>query len=92
MQKGDYLCLRDVTLSYSFPKRWIGKLGLGNLTVSVSGNTLVYWTKVKGVSPESAVAASGSSTGMYSVVNTSSADYSIYPPTRKVMFSLKATF
>ena len=84
--------LRDVTLSYSFPKRWIGKLGLGNLTVSVSGNTLVYWTKVKGVSPESAVAASGSSTGMYSVVNTSSADYSIYPPTRKVMFSLKATF
>ena len=92
VQKGDYLCLRDVTLSYSFPKRWIGKLGLGNLTVSVSGNTLVYWTKVKGVSPESAVAASGSSTGMYSVVNTSSADYSIYPPTRKVMFSLKATF
>lgn len=51
VQKGDYLCLRDVTLSYSFPKRWIGKLGLGNLTVSVSGNTLVYWTKVKGVSP-----------------------------------------
>ena len=92
VQKGDYLCLRDVTLSYSFPKRWIGKLGLGNLTVSVSGNTLVYWTKVKGVSPESAVAASGSSTGMYSVVNTSSADYNIYPPTRKVMFSLKATF
>ncbi len=92
VQKADYLCLRDVTLSYSFPKRWIGKLGLGNLTVSVSGNTLVYWTKVKGVSPESAVAASGSSTGMYSVVNTSSADYSIYPPTRKVMFSLKATF
>ena len=92
VQKGDYLCLRDVTLSYSFPKRWIGKLGLGNLTVSVSGNTLVYWTKVKGVSPESAVASSGSSTGMYSVVNTSSADYNIYPPTRKVMFSLKATF
>ena len=92
VQKGDYLCLRDVTLSYSFPKRWIGKLGLGNLTVSVSGNTLVYWTKVKGVSPESAVASSGSSTGMYSAVNTSSADYNIYPPTRKVMFSLKATF
>ena len=44
------------------------------------------------MSPESAVASSGSSTGMYSVVNTSSADYNIYPPTRKVMFSLKATF
>lgn len=29
---------------------------------------------------------------MYSAVNTSSADYNIYPPTRKVMFSLKATF
>ncbi|MFQ7387246.1 MAG: SusC/RagA family TonB-linked outer membrane protein [Alistipes sp.] len=47
VQKGDYLCLRDVTLSYSFPKRWIGKLGLGNLTVSVSGNTLCYWTGVR---------------------------------------------
>ena len=44
------------------------------------------------MSPESAVASSGSSTGLYSAVNTSSADYNIYPPTRKVMFSLKATF
>lgn len=48
VQKGDYLCLRDVTLSYSFPKRWTARSGWATLTVSVSGNTLVYWTKVKG--------------------------------------------
>ncbi|MCD8276231.1 MAG: TonB-dependent receptor [Alistipes sp.] len=90
VQKADYLCLRDVTLSYDLPLRWIRKVGLGRLTVSVSGNTLCYWTGVKGISPESA--SVGSSTGMYSVTSSSSTSFNNYPPTRKVLFGLKATF
>ena len=90
VQKADYLCLRDVTLSYDLPLRWIRKVGLGRLTVSVSGNTLCYWTGVKGISPESA--SVGSSTGMYSVTSSSATSFNNYPPTRKVLFGLKATF
>ena len=90
MEKADYLCLRDVTLTYDLPLRWIRKVGLGRLTVSVSGNTLCYWTGVKGISPESA--SVGSSTGMYSVTSSSATSFNNYPPTRKVLFGLKATF
>ena len=52
--------------------------------------TLCYWTGVKGISPESA--SVGSSTGMYSVTSSSATSFNNYPPTRKVLFGLKATF
>ena len=34
----------------------------------------------------------GSSTGMYSVTSSSATSFNNYPPTRKVLFGLKATF
>lgn len=90
VQKGDYLCLRDITLSYDLPARWIKKLGMGKLTLTVSGNTLCYWTAVKGISPESGSVGTG--TGMYTSTNTSGTSFNLYPPTRKVLFGIKATF
>lgn len=84
-QKGDYVCLRDVTLSYNLPRRMISRLGLSNLTVSAGGNTLHYFTAVTGVSPEATA-------GPYSFVDTYSADYNPYPPARKLLFGIKATF
>jgi TonB-linked SusC/RagA family outer membrane protein len=92
VQKGDYLCLRDVTLAYNLPDKWMKKIGVGGMTVSVSGNTLGYLTKVKGISPESGADSDGGNTGMYSAVNTSGADFNIYPPTRKIIFGLKVRF
>lgn len=89
IQKGDYLCLRDVTLSYDLPKTWARKIGAGNINIAISGNTLCYLTAVKGVSPEAGAAAGGS---LYSASNTTSTSYNPYPPTRKVMFSAKITF
>ena len=87
VQKADYLCLRDVTLSYDLPLRWIRKVGLGRLTVSVSGNTLCYWTAVHGVSPEAATTG-----GLYTASSTYDTGFSPYPPTRKVLFTAKLTF
>ncbi len=92
VQKGDYLCLRDVTLAYNLPDRWMKKIGVGGITLSVSGNTLGYLTKVKGISPESGVNSAGSDAGMYTAVNTGGNGYSIYPPTRKIIFGLKVRF
>ena len=90
VEKADYLCLRDVSLSWSLPKAWLRKLHISDVTLTVSGNTLCYWTGVKGISPESA--SVGSSTGMYSVTSSSATSFNNYPPTRKVLFGLKATF
>lgn len=42
-QDASYIRLRNVTLSYSFPRKWLVPLGLNNLRVYVSGDNI--WTK-----------------------------------------------
>lgn len=78
--KGDYLCIREISLSYSLPKRWIGKLGMQDVSVVFSGNNLHYFTAVEGVSPE---------VGTSDTYNDS---YSNYPPIRRLSLGLKVTF
>ncbi len=87
VQKGDYLCIRDIAISYSLPKSWLKKLHMNDVTFTVSGNTLYYWTAVEGVSPEAATSGS-----LYSAASTYDTDYNPYPPTRKILFSAKFTF
>ena len=90
VEKADYLCIRDVTLAYDLPVRWIKKLGMKKLTVSVTGNTLYYFTKVSGsISPESGAGADGN---LYKSTSTGDATGNIAPNARKVLFSLKCVF
>jgi len=87
-QKGNYLAIRDVVLSYNLPQQWVeSRLGMKGLTVSLSGNTLHYFTAVDGVSPEAITAGS-----LYSVTDNYDTDYNPYPPARKFLFGIKATF
>lgn len=51
-EKGDYLAIREVTLSYNIPSNLFGKIGLSNLRVYATGNNLKYFTKYSGYSPE----------------------------------------
>ena len=87
VEKADYLCLRDVSLSWSLPKAWLRKLHISQVTLTVSGNTLCYWTAVHGVSPEAATTG-----GLYTASSTYDTGFSPYPPTRKVLFTAKLTF
>ncbi len=93
VQKGDYLCLRDVSLSYTFPEKWMRKTPIKRLTLGVSGNTLAYWTGVSGsVSPETGMGTGGGD-NMYSAVSTGgSSNSSLAPAARKVLFNIKITF
>ncbi len=50
-EKGDFLCLRQIALSYVFPS-FINRIHLNNLKVFVSGNNLHYFTKFTGINPE----------------------------------------
>ena len=79
-QKADYLCLRDVTLSYNFSKEWLRATKIQNLNIYLQAGNLYYFTQVEGVSPENTVA------------DNYSTDYSPYPATRRLVFGLKATF
>lgn len=75
--KGDYLCIRDVSLSYNLPKTFSEKIGLQNATVFVSGNNLHYFTAVQATPPEVG-SINSSGTG--------------YPPIRKFSIGCKIEF
>ncbi len=47
VQKGDYIKLRDVTLSYTFPKVLVNKFYAENLRVSLQVQNLFYWAANK---------------------------------------------
>lgn len=78
--KGDYLCIREVSLQYNVPSSKLGKFGIQNLAFTLSGNNLHYFTAVKGVSPEV-----GTST-------TYNSSYYNYPPIRRFSGGIKVTF
>ena len=75
--KGDYLCIRDVSLGYTIPNKLMAKLGLNSATVFLSGNNLHYFTAVQATPPE------------VGTINTSGTGY---PPIRKYTLGLKLNF
>lgn len=78
--KGDYLCIRDVSLTYRLPQQWTKKIHAENVQLTVSGSNLHYFTAVKGISPEIGTAS------------TYDSSYSNYPPVRRISIGAKVTF
>ena len=78
--RGDYLCVREISLSYNVPKNFCKKLHMDGLQVTLSGNNLHYFTAVKGISPEIGTAS------------TYDSGYANYPPARRISLGLKLTF
>ena len=81
-EKGDYMALRELTLSYALPSRWIRKASMQEATVSITGQNLFYITGYTGVSPEPAV----------SNYYGRGIDNGRYPTPRTVLFGLSVTF
>lgn len=77
--------LKDVTLSYTFPQKWISKLGMSNFTVYASGRNLYTWTSWVGWDPETRQTGRGSGSGADSWENN-------YPYTKSYVFGLNVTF
>lgn len=92
VENASYLCLRDVSLYYDLPDRWVNKIGMKKLTVGVSGNTLHYFTGVTGaINPETGMAADADA-GHYSVTNNANSNGNIFPATSKFLLNVKITF
>lgn len=51
-EKGDYLSLREVTLSYTVPRQWTDPIKLSNVRLNITGQNLGYFKKYTGASPE----------------------------------------
>lgn len=82
-ESGDYLCIREITLSYSFPKTLIEKANLTSLRMYVTGSNLYYFTKYKGLSPEVQGIDGGSSLGLTAAGSTGT-----YPIPRNIILGL----
>lgn len=51
LEKGDYLKLRNVMISYDLPKRWTGS-HIKGITITLSGDNIFTLTGYKGMDPE----------------------------------------
>ncbi len=85
VEDGSFIRLNNLTLGYTFPKRWINHLGLQNLRVYFTGYNLAIWTSYSGFDPE--VDTHSSSNPM-----TQGVDYSAYPRSSQYIFGLNVTF
>ena len=73
VEKGDFLRLRNASVSYNIPNSVLGKIKVNNARVFVQGQNLITWTNFRGYDPE---ISSGSLSGAQ------------YPALRTVTFGL----
>lgn len=85
VEDGSYVRIKNVTLSYNFPQRWISRLAMNGLKLSASVQNLYTFTKYKGYDPE---------VGMVQYSNTLmvGVDTGRYPTVRYYSLSLTADF
>lgn len=76
-----YTRVKDITLSYTFPEKWMKKAGLGGLTVYASGRNLFTFTDWIGWDPEAKQDSRGSGSWEDN-----------YPMTKSYVFGINLTF
>jgi TonB-linked SusC/RagA family outer membrane protein len=77
LERGDYVRLKDITLSYSLPTKWLQPVGVKNLRLYLSGSNLYTFHDVNFWDPERGEAGMGSG---------------IYPMTKSFIFGLDLSF
>ncbi len=82
IEDGSFLRCSDITLGYSFPTKWIKKVGLTKCRLYVSASNLFIITGYSGYDPEVDI-QTGLTPGM---------DYNRYPRNRSFVFGTNITF
>jgi hypothetical protein len=83
VEKTDWVRLREVTLSYDFPKALLSKIKVKNLSLFATGRNLWLKTDYTGIDPETSLVGASNAQGM---------DYFNMPGTKSYTFGLKLTF
>jgi hypothetical protein len=83
VEDGSFLRLKTASLSYSIPAKIIKKLNMSDLTLNLSGQNLLTWTKYTGMDPEVSTRNN---------ILTPGYDYSSYPKSPSIVFGVKASF
>ncbi|WP_246254567.1 TonB-dependent receptor [Pedobacter foliorum] len=89
IENGSYLRVKSLTLGYKLPQSVLSKMKLRSVSLYVTGENLLTFTKYSGYDPEvSAFAGTGgeSSNGALGI------DYGTYPQVRQFIFGLSVSF
>ena len=91
VERGDFLRLKNVSLSYTLPKSTLRNIAA--VRVFVSATNLLTFTKYKGIDPESSSSAVNGLTWDNVNTDTSMAlDYGSYPNSKTYTFGFNMTF
>ncbi|MCE5345144.1 MAG: TonB-dependent receptor [Bacteroidales bacterium] len=83
VEDGSFLRLKTVSFSYAIPADLIKKLYLSELSLNISAQNLVTWTKYSGMDPEVSTRNN---------VLTPGYDYSSYPKSPAIVFGIRGAF
>ena len=78
LTSASYLALQNVTLGYTLPTSWIGKIGLKKVRFYAVADNIWVWSKRQGLDPRQGI--SGSNTASY------------YAPIRTISGGITVTF
>lgn len=82
LEDGSFFRLSEISFAYSFPKKWMKKIGFEEIKLSATLQNLVTFTSYSGLDPEF------SDGGIYTI----GADQCSFPNPRAVQFGLSFTF
>ena len=82
VEDGSYLRLKNLSLGYRLPSKWMAKIGISSLRVYASASNLWTITDYSGYDPES-------SNGMDA---NGGVDYGVYPSIKSFVFGVDLTF
>lgn len=85
VKDADFIKLREVSLSYTLPRRIAGLLGATNGTLSAGGRNLATWTGFDGIDPEMSVRGSRDEFTQNNFAGS-------FPPSRSYWVSVGLTF
>ncbi len=85
VEDASYLRLAQVTLGYTFPRKWMNKAYIQNLRIYFTGNNLATWTNYSGYDPDA-------SSENDHVACTPGFDKSAYPQSRSYVVGVNLTF
>lgn len=84
VEDGSYIRLQNVSLAYTFPKRWTKKIHLENLKIYCNIQNLFTWSEYKGYDPEVG--------SLYGNTLLNGVDYGRYPTPRIYTVGLNVAF
>lgn len=64
--KASYFSIRNITLGYSFPRKWMDRIKVQNLRVYVTADNLALWSARQGFDPRVSMSGSNDNFGGYS--------------------------